>query len=172
MKQKKSYSIFFSETRVDFRTLVKELAATHKARIELRQIGVRDVSSIIGGIGTCGKQICCASGFYKCDSISIQLAKDQKLNLNSSKISGLCGRLKCCLEYESWNYLDNQIQKLPSIGTVITIDKLNGEIQDINYEKSEVMVITEDEAVHILPFSDFPENYKEEDLIVINRTKK
>ncbi len=122
---------FTSENRVDFRSLVKNLAAIFHTRIELRQIGVRDEAKLLGGIGTCGKSFCCSTflnGFYP---VSIKMAKEQNLSLNPSKISGCCGRLMCCLEYEqnTYNYL-NKIS--PKSGDVVKTPEGEGTVVDGN----------------------------------------
>jgi len=95
---------FTAEGRVDFRELVKDLAAIFKTRIELRQIGVRDEAKMLGGIGTCGRELCCSSFLGDFEPVSIKMAKEQNLSLNPAKISGICGRLMCCLKYESQLY--------------------------------------------------------------------
>ena len=95
---------FTAEGRVDFRELVKDLAAIFKTRIELRQIGVRDEAKMLGGLGSCGRELCCASFLSDFEPVSIRMAKEQNLSLNPSKISGICGRLMCCLKYESYGY--------------------------------------------------------------------
>lgn len=99
---------FTADGRVDFRELVKDLAAIFRTRIELRQIGVRDEAKMVGGIGTCGRVLCCKSFLGDFDPVSIKMAKEQNLSLNPAKISGLCGRLMCCLRYENDNYKDCQ----------------------------------------------------------------
>ena len=106
---------FLADSRVDFRELAKVLAAKYKARVELRQIGARDKAKIVNGIGPCGRPLCCATFLTKLDSISMNMAKNQGLSLNPSKINGSCGRLMCCLTYENTNY--NECKKqLPAIG--------------------------------------------------------
>lgn len=99
---------FTSEGRVDFRQLVRDLSATFKTRIELRQIGVRDEAKMLGGLGTCGRQLCCCTFLSEFQPVSIRMAKKQDLSLNPTKISGLCGRLMCCLRYECESYLDTK----------------------------------------------------------------
>jgi len=96
---------FTAEGRIDFRSLVKDLARIFRVRIELRQIGVRDKAKSIGGIGVCGRELCCSSFLYDFDPVTVKMAKEQGLALNPVKISGLCGRLMCCLGYEYENYL-------------------------------------------------------------------
>ncbi|MDP9729294.1 PSP1 domain-containing protein [Alicyclobacillus tolerans] len=100
---------FTAEGRVDFRQLVKDLASVFKVRIELRQIGVRDEAKMLGGIGPCGRLLCCSTWMGEFDPVSIRMAKDQSLSLNPSKISGLCGRLMCCLKFENDSYQDESI---------------------------------------------------------------
>ena len=113
---------FTADGRVDFRELVKDLAAIFKTRIELRQIGVRDEAKMIGGIGPCGKSLCCSSWLGDFEPVSIKMAKDQSLSLNPAKISGICGRLFCCLKYEH-NLYQQIIDKIPGIGAIVqTID--------------------------------------------------
>ncbi len=107
---------FTAEGRVDFRELVKDLASVFRTRIELRQIGVRDEAKMIGGIGSCGRVLCCTSFLGDFEPVSIRMAKNQNLSLNPTKISGICGRLMCCLKYESEGYLcDKKCVKLPEI---------------------------------------------------------
>ena len=105
---------FTSDGRVDFRELVKDLAAVFKTRIELRQIGVRDEAKMIGGLGACGRELCCASFLSDFEPVSIRMAKEQNLSLNPSKISGICGRLMCCLKYESYGYEKKPKGKAPA----------------------------------------------------------
>ncbi|WP_372519112.1 PSP1 domain-containing protein [Candidatus Ruminimicrobiellum ovillum] len=116
----KLFIYYTSETRVDFRELIKDLAHTLKTRIQMVQIGVRDESKIVGGVGVCGKQLCCQIFLKDFSSVTIDMAKDQDLSLNTSKLSGLCGRLMCCLAYEYDNYVCFK-NKHPKVGeTVIT----------------------------------------------------
>ncbi len=107
---------FTADGRVDFRELVKDLAAVFKTRIELRQIGVRDEAKMLGGIGTCGRVLCCSTFLGEFEPVSIKMAKEQNLSLNPAKISGICGRLMCCLKYESEQY-DTKEQERPNNGT-------------------------------------------------------
>ncbi len=116
--------MYTSETRVDFRQLLKELASVFKCRIELRQIGPRDKAKIVGGLGSCGLPLCCSSFLGEFDGVSINMAKNQLLAINIDKISGACGRLLCCLKYEDDTYTDIK-KKFPKIGTKI---KYNGKI--------------------------------------------
>jgi Uncharacterized homolog of PSP1 len=116
--------MYTSETRVDFRQLLKELASVFKCRIELRQIGPRDKAKIVGGLGSCGLPLCCSSFLGEFDGVSINMAKNQLLAINIDKISGACGRLLCCLKYEDDTYTDIK-KKFPKIGSKI---KYNGKI--------------------------------------------
>ncbi|MCQ9207043.1 MAG: stage 0 sporulation family protein [Omnitrophica bacterium] len=118
---------FTSEGRVDFRNLVKDLANIFKARIELKQIGVRDEARIMGGYGPCGKELCCAKFLKDFEPVTIRMAKDQNLPLNPTKISGLCGRLMCCLSYENKTYKE-LLKKLPKMGQEIKTDKGKGKV--------------------------------------------
>ena len=122
---------FTAEGRVDFRELVKDLAAVFRTRIELRQIGVRDEAKLLGGIGPCGRMLCCSTFLGDFDPVSIKMAKDQNLSLNPTKISGLCGRLMCCLKYENDDY---EIAKegMPDIGDSITTPDGPGRVTGLN----------------------------------------
>ena len=112
---------FVAENRIDFRELVRELASVFRTRIEMRQIGVRDEARLVGGYGPCGKELCCVHQMQEFDPVSIKMAKEQNLNLNSLKISGMCGRLLCCLgyEYETYRELNSDV---PPLGTIIKAD--------------------------------------------------
>ena len=132
---------FTADGRIDFRKLVKDLAAVFKTRIELRQIGVRDETKILGGIGICGRPLCCHTYLSEFAPVSIKMAKEQNLSLNPTKISGVCGRLMCCLknEQETYEYLN---KKLPGTGdTVTTPDGLKGEVQNVNVLRQMVRVL-------------------------------
>ncbi len=134
---------FTADGRIDFRELVKDLASVFRTRIELRQIGVRDETKILGGIGICGRELCCKSYLSEFAPVSIKMAKEQNLSLNPTKISGVCGRLMCCLknEEETYEYLNS---RLPNIGdTVTTADGLKGEVQSVNVLRQLVKVIVE-----------------------------
>lgn len=122
---------FLSDNRVDFRQLAKELANIYKTRIELRQVGVRDKAKEIGGCGLCGRQLCCSRFESDIAAISINMAKNQNLSLNPSKINGVCGRLLCCLKYEDDVYKDYR-KVLPKIGTIIDTDKGKGKVVSID----------------------------------------
>ena len=129
----KSRIIFYftSDQRVDFREMVKDLARVFKTKIELRQIGIRDGTKMIGGIGMCGREICCASFIQKFTPIHINMAKIQKIALNQSKVSGLCGRLMCCLSYESEFYKES-LEKYPKLGSKIDLKSGIGKVTEIN----------------------------------------
>lgn len=134
---------FTADGRIDFRELVKDLAAVFRTRIELRQIGVRDETKILGGVGICGRPLCCHTFLSEFAPVSIKMAKEQNMSLNPSKISGVCGRLMCCLknEEETYEYLNS---RLPSVGDRVTTgDKLRGEVQSVNILRQTVKVIVE-----------------------------
>ena len=132
---------FTADGRIDFRELVKDLASVFRTRIELRQIGVRDETKIIGGIGICGRPLCCHSYLSEFAPVSIKMAKEQNLSLNPTKISGVCGRLMCCLKNEEEAY-EELNSKLPSLGDrVTTVDGLSGEVQSVSVLKQTVKVI-------------------------------
>lgn len=122
---------FTADGRVDFRNLVKDLAAIFKTRIELRQIGVRDEAKMLGGIGPCGRMLCCSTFLGEFEPVSIKMAKDQNLSLNPAKISGLCGRLMCCLKYENDAYEEGKRQ-LPDLGEKITTPIGKGKVVGLN----------------------------------------
>jgi len=122
---------FTADGRIDFRELVKDLAAIFKTRIELRQIGVRDEAKMLGGIGPCGRMLCCSTFLGDFDPVSIKMAKDQNLSLNPTKISGLCGRLMCCLKYENDDY-ENAKEQLPDLGEYIYTSHGDGKVVGLN----------------------------------------
>ncbi|NIK12725.1 regulatory iron-sulfur-containing complex subunit RicT [Alkalibacillus almallahensis] len=122
---------FTADGRVDFRHLVKDLASVFKTRIELRQIGVRDEAKMLGGIGPCGRMLCCSTFLGDFEPVSIKMAKDQNLSLNPAKISGLCGRLMCCLKYENDMYEEAK-QELPDIGESLTTSNGSGKVVGLN----------------------------------------
>ena len=132
---------FTADGRIDFRELVKDLAAVFKTRIELRQIGVRDETKILGGIGVCGRPLCCHSYLTDFVPVSIKMAKEQNLSLNPTKISGVCGRLMCCLKNEEEAYEDLN-SKLPNVGDFVTTkDGFKGEVQSVSVLKQRVKVV-------------------------------
>ena len=132
---------FTADGRIDFRELVKDLAAVFKTRIELRQVGVRDETKIVGGIGICGRPLCCHSYLSEFIPVSIKMAKEQNLSLNPTKISGVCGRLMCCLKYEEDTY-EELNGRLPNIGDYVTTDDgLKGEVHSVSILRQLVKVI-------------------------------
>ena len=134
---------FTADGRIDFRELVKDLAGVFKTRIELRQIGVRDETKIVGGIGICGRPLCCHSYLADFVPVSIKMAKEQNLSLNPTKISGVCGRLMCCLKNEEETY-EELNRKLPGIGDYVTAeDGMKGEVQSVNVLRQLVKVVVE-----------------------------
>ena len=130
---------FTADGRVDFRELVKDLATIFKTRIELRQIGVRDEAKMLGGLGPCGRSLCCSTFLGDFASVSIKMAKEQNLSLNPTKISGICGRLMCCLNYEQSTYEDIR-KRLPKVGSIVKISDYKGEVISNNTVKESVKV--------------------------------
>ena len=134
---------FTADGRIDFRELVKELAAIFKTRIELRQIGVRDEVKKIGGNGVCGRELCCCSFLSNFETVSIKMAKEQNVSLNPTKISGNCGRLMCCLKYEQEVYED-KLKRLPKIGAIVQTADGEGTVDSIETLKEMIRVKLED----------------------------
>lgn len=130
---------FTADGRVDFRELVKDLATIFKTRIELRQIGVRDEAKMLGGLGPCGRPLCCSTFLGDFASVSIKMAKEQNLSLNPTKISGICGRLMCCLNYEQSTYEDIR-KRLPKAGSIVSLGEVKGEVVSNNTVKESVKV--------------------------------
>ncbi|WP_020620808.1 PSP1 domain-containing protein [Paenibacillus daejeonensis] len=130
---------FTAEGRVDFRELVKDLASVFRTRIELRQIGVRDEAKMLGGIGPCGRLLCCSTWLGDFEPVSIKMAKDQNLSLNPTKISGLCGRLMCCLKYEHDNY-ESAREEMPAVGKLVVTSLGEGKVSGLNASKRTVYV--------------------------------
>lgn len=158
---------FTADGRIDFRELVKDLASVFKTRIELRQIGVRDETKIVGGIGICGRPLCCHSYLSEFAPVSIKMAKEQNLSLNPTKISGVCGRLMCCLKNEEEAY-EELNSKLPYVGDILmTNDNLRGEVQSVSVLKQLVKVI-----VNVENDEKEVREYKVEDLHFKPRKKK
>jgi cell fate regulator YaaT (PSP1 superfamily) len=132
---------FTADGRIDFRELVKDLASVFKTRIELRQIGVRDETKILGGIGICGRELCCHSHLSEFIPVSIKMAKEQNLSLNPTKISGVCGRLMCCLKHEEETY-EELNRRLPNVGDRVTTDDgFKGEVHSVNVLRQLVKVL-------------------------------
>ena len=139
---------FTAEGRIDFRELVKDLAAIFKTRIELRQIGVRDEAKSIGGLGPCGRSLCCSSWLGDFQPVSIKMAKDQSLSLNPTKISGICGRLFCCLKYEHDVYAE-AIEKVPPVGAIVKVDGNKGKVIEINPLLEQAKVEFNDKTIRV-----------------------
>ncbi|MGL5256834.1 MAG: PSP1 domain-containing protein [Proteocatella sp.] len=157
---------FTAEGRIDFRELVKDLAAIFRTRIELRQIGVRDEAKNLGGLGCCGRPLCCSTWLGDFQSVSIKMAKDQNLSLNPTKISGICGRLFCCLKYEHETY-EEMISVMPAPGSRVKTEDGEGRVL-------EVFVLTEEVKVQIDKNNDIVElkRYKLKDITVLKYAKK
>ena len=149
---------FTAEGRIDFRELVKDLAAVFRTRIELRQIGVRDEAKMMGGIGCCGRPLCCSTFLGDFEPVSIRMAKDQNLSLNPTKISGICGRLMCCLKYENDSYA-SCCKKIhaPVVGReVITVDG-DGKVTSVNQAKKTASVLLKNNNIIIIPWEEVVE---------------
>lgn len=156
---------FTADGRIDFRELVKDLAATYKTRIELRQIGVRDEVKRIGGNGICGRELCCCSFLSDFETVSIKMAKEQNLSLNPSKISGNCGRLMCCLKYEQEAY-EEKLKRLPKVGALVKTPDGKGEVDSVETLKEMVRVKFRDGEGH------FYKKYSALDLKVLKDVNK
>ena len=146
---------FTADGRVDFRELVKDLASVFKTRIELRQIGVRDEAKMIGGMGPCGKSLCCATHLGDFAPVSIKMAKEQNLSLNPTKISGICGRLMCCLKYEQDAY-ESARKYMPKVGALVDTPDGKGEVVESNILREIVKVRLELVEGNIRVVKDFP----------------
>ena len=143
---------FTAEKRVDFRALVRELASLFRTRIELRQIGVRDEAARLGGIGRCGRELCSASWLPELRPIGLQIAKDQRLSLNPSQISGPCGRLLCCLRYEHEFYVQSR-KRFPKEGKVLTTARGLEKVQSVDIFRDTVTLRAEDGAARVVPLA-------------------
>ncbi len=141
---------FVSESRIDFRNLVKDLARAFKVRIELRQMGIRDEAKMLGGLGPCGAPLCCATFLNDFQPVSIKMAKDQGVSLNPNKLSGACGRLMCCLKYEQDAYRDI-ISKMPALGQKVSTPEGNGSVVGHLIIKSQVKVALEESLENAPP---------------------
>lgn len=130
---------FVADTRIDFRELVKDLASVFKTRIELRQVGVRDQAKAVGGLGICGRVICCASATGEFQPVSIKMAKEQGLSLSPTKISGTCGRLMCCLKHEQEAYED-AIKRMPGVGSIVETPEGTGVVTEVNLLRENMKV--------------------------------
>ncbi len=146
---------FTADERVDFRALVRDLAATFRTRIELHQIGARDQAKLQSGVGPCGKTLCCSSWISDFGVVSIKMAKEQDLPLNPAKISGVCGRLLCCLSYENDNYIQAK-QNMPQVGTFLDTPSGTGKVVSINVPRSAVEVMLESGATIQVPIDEQP----------------
>ncbi|MDO4793906.1 MAG: stage 0 sporulation family protein, partial [Filifactor alocis] len=158
---------FIAEGRIDFRELVKDLAAVFRTRIELRQIGVRDEAKTLGGIGCCGKKLCCSTWLGDFQSVSIKMAKDQNLSLNPTKISGICGRLFCCLNYEHETY-EGILARMPNIGSLVETPDGKGKVVDTRTILEEVKVQFEDRKNDTIEVR----KYSLEDVKILRQTRK
>jgi cell fate regulator YaaT (PSP1 superfamily) len=144
---------FAADQRVDFRELVRDLASRLHARIEMRQVGVRDEAKMVGGIGSCGRELCCSTFLPKFAPVSIKMAKNQNLALNPTKVSGQCGRLKCCLVYEEANYVE-AAKRLPRSGKRVTTPEGVGRVGDVDVLRERVRVYFEDQPPKVFAASD------------------
>ena len=144
-----------ADDRVDFRQLAKDLGSIFKTRIELRQVGIRDKAKEIGGIGPCGRKLCCSNFLTEFDSVSINMAKNQNLSLNPSKINGVCGRLLCCLKYENDNYTEYK-KNLPDLGNKIKTKEGEGKVVSVDVFKRKYRVLLNEtnEIIEILADDD------------------
>ncbi|MDR0600080.1 MAG: hypothetical protein LBG84_08375 [Treponema sp.] len=154
LEESKILFFFTADGRVDFRDLVHDLVSVFRARIELRQIGVRDESRVVGGLGVCGRPYCCNSVSDKLKPVSIKMAKDQNLSLNSMKISGSCGRLLCCLAYEHCFYSE-QRRLIPPEGTRLTYDESVWKVVEVNVAAGRLTLHSDDDRILTLPFCRF-----------------
>lgn len=146
---------FTADGRIDFRELVKELAAIFRTRIELRQIGVRDEAKTMGGIGCCGRPLCCSTWLGDFQSVSIKMAKDQNLPLNPTKISGICGRLFCCLNYEHQVY-EGILREMPNVGSIVQTPDGKGKVLETKTILEEVKVQVENKKADTIEVKKYP----------------
>lgn len=144
---------FSADGRIDFRELVKDVAGILKTKVQLHQIGVRDEAKLIGGYGTCGRSLCCATFLSAFDPISMKMAKDQSLFLNPAKFSGVCGKLMCCLRYEHEFYKEAQ-KRLPSVGAVLQLEECRGKVVDVNMVSGMITLQTEEDVQIHIPASE------------------
>ena len=157
---------FTADERIDFRELVKSLAAIFKTRIELRQIGIRDQIKRFGGNGVCGRELCCCAFQGSGDSVTIKMAKEQNLSLNASKITGACGRLMCCLKYEQNVYEDKQ-KNLPHSGAIVKVKEGEGTVENVEVLKGVIKVKLKDEEGN-----NYFKRYNADEVTVIKDNKK
>lgn len=160
---------FTAEGRVDFRELVKDLANEFHVRIELRQVGARDGAKVIGGIGPCGRQTCCTTFLREFEPVSIKMAKNQNLSLNPSNISGICGKLLCCIRYEDDNYRDFKKQ-MPNLNSLVWTLDGRGKVVDINYSMQSLTVQFRDGNSKVFDINDVADTKEElsDDVSVLN----
>ncbi|MDD3712472.1 MAG: stage 0 sporulation family protein [Candidatus Izemoplasmatales bacterium] len=160
---------FTAEGRVDFRELVKDLANEFHVRIELRQVGARDGAKVIGGIGPCGRQTCCTTFLREFEPVSIKMAKNQNLSLNPSNISGICGKLLCCIRYEDDNYRDFKKQ-MPNLNSLVWTLDGRGKVVDINYSMQSLTVQFRDGNSKVYDINDVADSKEElsDDVSVLN----
>jgi len=152
---------FFSENRVDFRDLVRELAQRLRIRVEMKQIGARDETKLVGALGPCGRELCCSSWLREFHAISVKMAKEQDLSLNPSKLAGMCGRLKCCLRYEYETYLELR-RALPGVGRRVTCVKGDGVVvKQLPIRESVIIRRDEDGAEVVATLEDLVEKKSE-----------
>ena len=144
---------FLSDGRIDFRALAKDLAAIYKTRIELRQVGVRDKAKEIGGIGPCGRLLCCSKYLVDFDSVSINMAKNQNISLNPSKINGVCGRLLCCLTYENETYEEYR-KELPDLGERVKYKGKSGKVVSLDILNKSYTILTDDDEYLVVNVND------------------
>jgi len=144
---------FTAENKVDFRKLVRKLASIFKTRIEMKQIGVRDCVRMLGALGPCGLTTCCSTFLRTLSSVTIKMAKEQSLVLNPAKVSGICGRLMCCLQYEYGFYKEIK-EKVPALNTPVKIGEQTGKIVEINYISERIVIKFEDNSKMIISFDD------------------
>ena len=140
---------FLADDRVDFRQLAKDLGSVFKTRIELRQVGIRDKAKEIGGFGPCGRKLCCNNFLTEFESVSINMAKNQNLSLNPTKINGVCGRLLCCLTYENDNYTEYK-DGLPEVGHRVQVDGEDGKVISVDVFKRSYKVLLSDNVVKVV----------------------
>lgn len=155
---------FTADGRIDFRELVKDLAAVFRTRIELRQIGVRDEAKLMGGIGCCGRPLCCASFLGDFEPVSIRMAKEQNLSLNPTKISGICGRLMCCLKYENACYQNRSPKRKiqpPKQGSRVVSVEGEGKVISLNQQRRTVTVLLDDKKTIVASWEDIIEKDEE-----------
>ena len=156
---------FTADGRIDFRELVKDLAAVYKTRIELRQIGVRDEVKMLGGYGQCGRELCCCNHLSDLNPVSIKMAKEQGLSLNPTKISGVCGRLMCCLKHEQEVY-EEKLKRLPNVGAFVKTPDGKGTVENVETLKEIVRVRINDKDDVIR------KNYELKDIEILKNTRK